>query len=111
MKKYLLILLSSLIFLLCSGPFKGRNTPSYVVTGSLTPDVTGIYYKAGLYQGNVYYRDSSSSWFIWWYGYWYINQNVGSEEGVTRWLRDDPNITGEYSPQFGASGTATVSLP
>jgi len=82
------------------------------VTGTLTPDATCTYFKAGTYNEKPYYRRADGAYFIWWFAdanSWYITSVPGSEEEIF-WIRMDPDIPGIYEPGGTASGTATVSM-
>jgi hypothetical protein len=85
----------------------------YYCTGELVPDVTGTYDYDGDYADKPSYKLMTGSWFIWWDvgGQWVISQEKGVYIGVPSWTRTDPSITGDYLGVFGASGTATISLP
>lgn len=82
----------------------------YNVTGTLIPDATCTYFKAGTYGGKPYYKNTRAEWYLWWYGEpvneWWISYLVGDTDNG--WRRDDPNIEGDYAP-FHYSGTAAVA--
>ena len=90
-----------------------------MVTGTLDPDVTGIYSEAGVVNGQPYYsRDAGGLWYISMFvpfggggNYWQIADSIGGFSSNPFWSRPigDP-IEGEYSPYLGATGTATVVL-
>jgi len=81
------------------------------VTGEgLVPDCRGCYENFGLYGGEYYYRRCDGEFFIWndeWY--WYLGPTLG-DWGVNHWqgVQFAP-VTGDYQPQTGAEGIATVS--
>ena len=93
-------------------------TPPYVtVTGSLTPDVTGIYTPAGTYSGETIYSNIGTGYNLWWTtwflgGVTRLTLTVGSAAGPI-WQKF--NITAPYpdtplGPWGGATGTATITL-
>ncbi len=107
------------------GPLKRRKrtrypapTPYFVLTGAITPDVTGSYFEAGVYDGKPYYKLKDQNWFIWyWSGgepaqyFWYITTEVGAAPGAY-WYKfkayyEPP--TGYYQPSGGAIGMPTVA--
>ncbi len=83
---------------------------SYDVTGELTPDVTGTYNDAGEFNGKRYYQLAGNGWYIHWDGdiNWLINDNLGGP-GANFWRRSQPTIPGQFFPQDGAVGIATVT--
>lgn len=83
---------------------------TYSVTGTLSPDATGSYLEYGDYNGKRYQRRLDGSYFIWWdnVSAWKISAILGVV-GASHWLRIDPNIEGDYTPQGTATGTATVA--
>lgn len=97
----------------CSFPEKVTELrANYHVTGILSPDATGNYFKAGIHHEKPYYRRADGIYFIWWNKYntnWYITPVVGMVEDPG-WERNDDNIVGTYQPFFGATGIATVRL-
>jgi hypothetical protein len=78
--------------------------PTYEVTGTLTPDATGDY------TGSPIRRADAAFEIIYDFerltGGWCL-QPVGWIAGQPYWF-GGPNLVGEYSPQGGADGTATV---
>jgi hypothetical protein len=84
---------------------------SYVVTGTLTPDAASMFRAESYYEDKPSYVSKDREWFIWWDNIdsWIISDSVGWKEGPY-WSRTDPAIIGTYSPQGGATGTATVSV-
>ncbi len=91
-----------------------------LVSGTLTPDATGNYNEAGIYNGQPYYARTDSAFTIWWYEnpmygiyIWTISEILG-DTFLLRWnMNSTPGNppTGIYSPSRGATGTATVALP
>lgn len=94
--------------------------PDYIVTGTLTPDVTGDYNEAGVYNDAAYYSNATENWFIWDYrpaggleGLWVITQTVASLTGPF-WsiqVRNPGDPTGTYTAHAPANGTAYVAAP
>lgn len=83
-------------------------TPVHV-TGTLDPDATCTYHKAGTYNNANYYIRDDGEWFIWWNGVdrWTISATLG---GVAppKWLRTDPSVLGAYAAAPPTTGIATV---
>lgn len=82
-----------------------------IVTGELVPDSTSTYELAGTYNGKDYYRRKDGMWYIWWviaYLDWIISHQPGSADFY--WIRDFPDIVGDYQPTGLSSGIATVAL-
>lgn len=81
------------------------------VSGTLDPDVTCTYHKAGAYGGKPYYIRDDGEWYIWWdtgVSIWIISPGTGVVMGP-HWRRNDPNIEGNYVVAGGAAGVATVT--
>jgi len=79
-----------------------------VVTGSLSPDVTGTYLPAGEYSGHPYWMCTTpaGTYYIWKAaGSWYTTATLGTVAG-TYWTHSAPAATTWY-PQSGASGSPT----
>lgn len=76
----------------------------------MTPDAKGTYEDAGEFNGKRSYQRTPDGWFIWWDGasIWTISTERGNP-GMEHWLRNDPDIEGEYEPMFLVEGTATVT--
>lgn len=92
--------------------------PDFIVSGTLTPDATGNYFAAGIYEGETYYEREDSA-FVLWFQYvdpgpfwiWNISQVLGVELPLW-WTKIDfaPALPpGDYVPEGTATGTATVS--
>lgn len=82
------------------------------VSGSPTPNCTGIYTLGGQFNGKDYYRRADSTWFIWWAGiFWVISAEVGVA-GAAYW-RGVPfaDMYGLYYALGTATGNVTVTLP
>lgn len=82
----------------------------YDVTGALTPDATGPYDIAGVHNGENYLRRHDGAYFVWWNGaaFWYITDTLGVVQ-PNNWIRNAPDITGDYNPAGTALGIATVT--
>lgn len=80
------------------------------VTGALTPDATGNYNYAIQINGKSAYMRDDAAWWIAWDNIdsWLISQAPGLP-ALPRWKRTDPNIEGNYEPDGGAIGIATVT--
>lgn len=97
------------------------NPTTLVVTGTLTPDMTGTYAASGTYNGRTrYLRQSDSVYEIRWEGTtdpingneWDIIQvggNVNTDPRFIMHRRHPARST--YGPNNGSSGTATVTDP
>jgi len=80
------------------------------VTGTLSPDATGLYFKTDDWAEHSCYRRNDNSWYIWWNQYnstWYISAEAGSA-GQYQWTSEDMANT-EYAPAGDSFGTATVT--
>ncbi len=108
-------------------PLKRRVRKKYatdyadlIVSGTLTPDVTGNYKEHGIEEGQPTYKKINELWFIWLDEiipggpyYWTINPRVGVPI-PPYWEKFSVSFeppTGIYVARSGAFGTATVSLP
>lgn len=83
-----------------------------VVSGTLSPNVTGNYTQAGAFNGNPYY--TNGTYFLWYYfpsiGFWVISTAPGTNTPsffVQSKTALPPN--GNYAPQGGYTGTAVVA--
>ncbi len=81
------------------------------MTGELTPDVTGLYHDAGLYNSRPSFELEGDGWFIWWDGIetWIISPGRGFF-GDTYWTHPFLDIEGVYVPEGLAVGGATVTV-
>ncbi len=89
------------------------NYPDYLtVTGTLQPNSTGRYYKAGIYtdtyhSGPYYYN--TNGWFLFLdVGGWCVTDTLGIESS-TSWAKNGWTLEGSYQPQYEATGTAVVT--
>lgn len=82
------------------------------ITGTLVPNVTGVYPPVDWHNDKNYFRRTDEAWFIWWDGVdtWNISEVLGVQ-GDAYWIRTSPAIEGEYVPQGTAAGTPTVEPP
>lgn len=83
------------------------------VTGSLTPDATGVYTYAGMYNGYPYYRRGGDNWYIWADpsgAVWRLvnTSTIGTFLTLPRWDNTIVNIAGIYTNISPAVGSATV---
>jgi len=81
---------------------------SYTVSGSLSPDATGVYEEDGVYGGKMSYA-RAGEYYIWWGGsMWVISQSKGLSLSPS-WSRFSADIVGSYDPTIpGTTGVATV---
>ena len=80
------------------------------VTGELSPDATGTYFKTDDYAEHACYRRHDSAYYIWYNiytSYWYISSEAGGG-GQYSWFSEDMLSSG-YTAQAEATGTATVA--
>ena len=101
-------------------PSTGPPPPAHdlIVTGTLTPDATGVYEEAGIFNGQPYYQRTDSAYFIWVLTFgdplnyqWLITDTLGVG-GMFYWQKWTPTYeppTGIYAPGGFAYGTATVA--
>lgn len=99
---------------MAGGPYAcGGLANSYTVTGTLLPNVAGVYNKAGEYAYHPYYKHESLDYYLWaserFNHDWYIFDAV-SYLGTWHFLRDSEDIVGTYQPQGTATGVATVAI-
>ncbi len=98
-----------------SGTITSNATTYYnqvTVSGTLSPDVTGTYTVAGVYNGLPYYRRGTDSYYIWRYlgsgGIWIIGPNPGGTSG-NLFNNFTTSLAGSYNPIVPSTGTATVA--
>lgn len=79
------------------------------VTGDLTPDATGYYYEAGIYNEHSYYVRLDGKYFIWFYTpyCWYITDTAVGYLDTIDWVGSE-SLIGDYYPEGDAVGLATV---
>ena len=84
--------------------------PFHVANG-LNPDASGNYIAESGFNDRPTSVGPERKFFIWWDGVdsWIINEQVGHTDNPY-WKRTDPIIIGEYDPQDGAVGVATVDF-
>lgn len=86
--------------------------PSLVtVTGTLTPDATGQYYKSGTYEDVATYTHVNGLYHIWLTDgvFWTINSEIGNAATAFRWHTEYDQFGLAY-PYGTATGTATVAV-
>lgn len=89
-----------------------RYTPSYVMTGTLTPDATGNYSYGGIYQSYAYYVRDDANYYVAmsvaFPGVYSITTSLG---GSPMWLKGSSqnNPFGDYNGFAGGSGTGTFT--
>lgn len=87
------------------------QVPDFNVTGSLNPDSTCNYYEEGVYNDAPYYKRVDLSFFLWQGGTiltHFVSSILGDTSGPY-WVKAGLGWVGDYIPQNGASGVATVS--
>jgi hypothetical protein len=97
----------------------GNGTIYYntvTVSGTLTPDATGVYTAAGLYNGLPYYRRGSDNYWIWYRTdntSWVLSTVALGNSAVPIWFTnghsDETVLTSTFSPNAPATGSATVA--
>lgn len=81
------------------------------MTGTLSPDATGLYRYAGQYLGHDYFDLVGGGYSIWSNvpgTTWYISVAPGNVEGG-EWHKAWPGIVGEFTPTAPYTGTATAA--
>jgi hypothetical protein len=80
------------------------------VTGTLSPDATGVYTENGTYNGEPAYERADGSYWIWLYTggeSWMLTDSLGIESSI--WNKPGGSTpVGDYTP-YGTTGTATVA--
>jgi hypothetical protein len=84
--------------------------PDYIVSGLISPDAKGEYFKKGEYAGKPYCQRKDGNFYIFAFGgdYWYIAAILG-DTSHGGWISFDTNITGPYDYEDPASGIAYVA--
>lgn len=81
------------------------------MSGTLSPDATGNFYTAGLYNGRGYARRADGAYFLWWDGVdtWTISAVLGTP-GADYWeeVAVSP-VSAAYDPLGTATGVAAVA--
>jgi hypothetical protein len=79
------------------------------VTGTLSPDATGVYVENGTYNGEPAYE---RAYWIWYHssGFWSITVDQGFFPDVVWSNGYGVGLIGDYLPSGTATGTATVAL-
>lgn len=84
------------------------------VSGTLAPDATGHYTRDELVNGRwSYLRDAGGFGVWWWTDDWWAIGPVGDLGGAPTgncWMKASGTVEGEYDPNPGVTGTATVTL-
>ena len=85
--------------------------PTVQVTGAITPDATGQYYKSGTYEHYPTYTHINGLYYIWFADglLWTVNGEIGNTETAFMWQTEDEGFGLAY-PYGTATGTATISL-
>jgi hypothetical protein len=80
------------------------------VTGTLTPDATGTYYQAGVFNEQPFYVRPDALYLVFWnnsLNKWIIAP-PGEDSGLPYWQSASTVIEASYTAQSGAVGTAAV---
>ncbi len=92
--------------------------PDFIITGTVTPDCTGEYFYAGDYGGIPSYERQDHAYFLWGtfrpppMNFLLIISTTLTPPTDPWWAKaGSANFNGDYQPQLGATGIATVSLP
>jgi len=91
-----------------SGDFSFSIYGNLVVSGTLTPDATGILNYVGYFNGKPYWSDGT--WFLYWsdnFGCWMLYAGNAGEYWYKSYDLDTPE--GTWAPGTNADGTATVA--
>lgn len=93
---------------------------SFIVSGEISPDATGDYVYVSQYNSRAYYKHRTLNWYIWYDSseepidfIWCISTALGSRTGKRwgKWTLEYESERGDYDPNGGAAGEATVKLP
>jgi hypothetical protein len=80
------------------------------ISGTLSPNVVGTFYYAGVYATKDYYKNMTGAYHLYWstgLNAWIINKTLGGPAGTYSWI-GGADLEGEYAPNGMATGTATV---
>lgn len=86
------------------------NQTGYVITGNVTPDVTGNYYQNGTLNGQPVYSRGTGTYYISYSSsalFWYIGTTPGNGSGAFFFRSTGPD--GDYYAVNGGSGIANIS--
>ena len=90
-----------------------QETVQLIVTGTITPDATGIYQTYGSYNGATLYKSLTGNWWIFMGtpDVWYITDNIIDGEENYDWGGAALDISGEtdFPALFHTLGTAIVN--
>jgi hypothetical protein len=91
----------------------GLNSNTYYnqveVSGTLSPDATGVYTYMGVYGGLPYW--TNGQWYIFKYSvYWAISSSLGEYTG-DRWRQGSSNLISPVSQGFNSSGGNATGVP
>jgi len=83
---------------------------AYEITGTLSPDATGVVVRLGQQGGLPAFERVDGAYWLWWDGSttWTLSTVKGTA-GAAYWERVDPNPVGAYTAAGTATGTATVA--
>ena len=83
------------------------------VTGTLSPDATGLYDYCQEYNGRPAWKLRTGNYWIWWNtatADWRITSDLGTATTTNRWIcQGTVALLSTYGPYGSATGTATVS--
>jgi hypothetical protein len=91
-------------------PFYSPPFSTINVTGTLSPDATGDYTLAGIYNSKPYWK-RTTAYHIWWddpNGCWVISVLLGTP-GSAYWNNDTGNVIATYDPVDAATGQASTA--
>jgi hypothetical protein len=80
----------------------------YRVTGTLSPDATGVYAESGTYSGRPVYVNGVYK--LWWASVWVISLQEGDADPAWGSAITGNDPTGTYSSNVNTTGTATVAV-
>lgn len=95
---------------------------AYKISGTITPDATGLYLPTAAYNGYATYTRYAGGWFLWVHKWselgsdhyrWVISQEVGvlgtGWDQLWPWVAPEDPEDRSYYATYGASGTPTVA--